>query len=149
MKLNARTDVSAPADKVFRHLTDFERLEGVARERGADVERVDAGTTPSEAHWRAEFPFRGRTRHTEGRVTSFEVDQQLAIKGESEGLTARMKVELVELAPNQTRVHTSIDLSPGTMKARLLVQSLKLARRSLERRLERRLKQFGRQIEQA
>ncbi|WP_375261286.1 SRPBCC family protein [Palleronia sp.] len=148
MKLSARTDVAAPADKIFRHLTDFDRIEAAARNRGAEIERLDDGTAPADAAWRASFPFRGRLRHTEARVVDFEPDEQLALRGESDGLSARVRLELIPLSDRQTRISAIIDLTPATMKARLLVQSLKLARSTLEKRMEGRLRRFGRHVEQ-
>lgn len=149
LKLSARTDVAAPADKIFRHLTDFDRIETAARDRGAEIERLDDGTAPADAAWRASFPFRGRLRHTEARIVDFEVDEQIALRGESDGLSARVRLELVPLSDRQTRINAHIDLTPATMKARLLVQSLKLARSTLEKRLEGRLQRFGRHVEQS
>lgn len=148
MKLSARTDVAAPADRIFRHMTDFDRIETSARGRGAEIERLDDRTTPAEAAWRTSFPFRGKLRHAQIRVADFEPDEQLVLRGESDGLTARVRLELVPLSDRQTRISAIIDLSPATMKARLLVQSLKLARSSLEERLERRLQRFGHHVEE-
>lgn len=148
MKLSARTDVAAPADRLFRHLTDFDRIETSAHGRGAEVERLDDRTTPADAAWRTSFPFRGKLRHAEFRVVDFEADEQLVLRGESDGLAARVRLELVPLPDQRTRISAIIDLTPGTMKARLLVQSLKLARSSLEQRLERRLQRFGRHVEE-
>lgn len=148
MKLSARTDVAAPADKIFRHLTDFDRIETSARDRGAEIERLDDRTNPAEASWRTSFPFRGKLRHSDIRVVGYEADEQLALRGEGDGLTARVKLELVSLSDRQTRISAIIDLTPATMKARLLVQSLKLARSSLEQRLEQRLQRFGHRVEE-
>lgn len=149
MKLKTRTDVAAPADKIFRHLTDFDRIEAAARARGAEIERLDDRTTPSQAAWRAEFPFRGRKRHSELRLIDLEPDEQLALRGESDGLTALIRLELVPTSTQTTQLSAIIDLSPATMKARLLLQSLKLAKSSLEKRLDQRLNRFARRVEEA
>ena len=148
MKLSARTDVAAPADKIFRHLTDFDRIAASARGRGVEIERLDDGTNSADAAWRTSFPFRGKLRHSEIRVVGFESGEQLALRGEGDGLTARVKLELVPLSDQQTRISAIVELTPATIKARLLVQSLKLARSSLEQRLEQRLQRFGHRVEE-
>ncbi|SPJ25207.1 SRPBCC family protein [Palleronia abyssalis] len=147
MKFSNRTDIDSPPHTVFARLADFDRWETAARDRDIDIARLDAGTDPAQARWRVAFTFRGRGRSSEVKVIGFEQDQQIAMKGNSDGVVGVVRVELVEPDPGRTRMHVSIDLTPETIKARLLVQSLKLAKTRIEQRLGKRLGKFARRVE--
>jgi hypothetical protein len=54
---------------------------------------------------------------------------------------------LVPLSPNRTRVNLVLKMSPKTLSARLLVQSFKLARSSINKRFKARMAQYAREIE--
>jgi hypothetical protein len=59
------------------------------------------------------------------------------------------KVELVPLSPTRTRLMVETVLSPKTLAARLLVQSLKLAKSSLTQRYKSRIAALSEEIEES
>ena len=150
MKLSTRTEIDATPDKVFGLAADFDRLEAVARERGATVERLDDGRNgPAAARWRITAPIRGQVRSGEIGITAYVPGEQIAAQGALEGLSIFGNMELVEFAAGRTRMFSTLDMKPGSLKARMLVQSLKLARGTLERRLAKRMEKFARRAETA
>jgi hypothetical protein len=56
-------------------------------------------------------------------------------------------VELVALSPKTTRVSVAVDITAKSLSARLLLQSLKLAKGNLNRRFARRVTEQVRSIE--
>ena len=62
------------------------------------------------------------------------------------GIDGAVVIELVALSVARTRLTVSIDLEPRTLGARLLVQSLKLARGTLQRRFELRVADYASEI---
>ncbi|SHJ69053.1 Polyketide cyclase / dehydrase and lipid transport [Palleronia salina] len=146
MKISTRRDVDVAPDRVFAALTDFTRFEQKARAAGAQVDLTN-GESRGMAAWRVRFDYRGRSRKADLRVVTYDPDTQLAIKAELDGIHTLFNVEVMEVAPNCARMFVSLDIRPTTMKGRLLVQSLKLAKTSMTRRLDRRLDQFAREIE--
>ncbi|MBJ3762654.1 SRPBCC family protein [Maribius pontilimi] len=149
MKISTRRDVDLPADQVFDAISDFDTFEERARDKGASVARLDDGREgKAQARWRIGFEFRGRRRLAEARVVTYDTDKQLAMKGETDGVDMMFNVELLEVAPNLTRLFVSIDLRPRSITGRLLVQSLKLAKSALTRRLDKRLGKFAKTLEQ-
>ncbi|QFU09713.1 Polyketide cyclase / dehydrase and lipid transport [Rhodobacteraceae bacterium THAF1] len=148
MKFSSRTEIDAPPTVVFERLSDFERIESLARERGVKVERLDDGSEgPSDARWRIDFDYRGRSRSCDAAIAAYVPGEQIAGRGELEGLSIFGNVELVEYDPGKTRMFCTVDLKPSSMRARLLVQSLKLAKGTLDRRFAKRLNQFGKRLE--
>ena len=148
MKFSSRTDIDAAPADVFARLSDFDRIEGMARERGASVERLDDGSAgPTGARWRIGFDYRGKARVCEAGITSFTPGEQIVARGQLDGLAIFGNVELVEYAPGKTRMHCAVDLKPGSMRARLLVQSMKLAKGTLDKRFAKRVDQVGQRLE--
>lgn len=147
MKISTRKDIAAQPADVFAKLTDFPAHEAQARGADVDVSRLDDGSAPARAAWRVAFDYRGRRRRADMAVVTYDPDQQLAIRGAMDGLMALGNVELMDLGDKGTRVFASVDLKPSTMTARILIQSLKLARGALERRLSRRLDRLAVKVE--
>lgn len=56
-------------------------------------------------------------------------------------------VDLVALSRTRTRLFVSMELRPTTLSARLLLQSLRLAKGRLTGRLKTRMAEFGQRIE--
>jgi len=57
-------------------------------------------------------------------------------------------IELVALSLNRTRISIEIDLTPQGLSARLLLQSLKLAKTNLSRKFKLRVAEFAEDVEE-
>lgn len=147
MKIEFRDDISAPAGFVFRRLTDFARHERQAMRRGAQVQRTDAGVEPGlGAAWEIVFDYRGKARQVRAEVTEWTPPERFRVRGVSGGLDTVTVIDVVALSKTQTRVNVVTEMSANTLTARLLVQSLKLARGSVTSRLQMRLRDMGEEI---
>ncbi|EAR50534.1 hypothetical protein OG2516_09825 [Oceanicola granulosus HTCC2516] len=148
MKFSTREDIEAPIETVFEALSDFSGFERWALRRGARIERLDGGTrTEAGARWQVEFDFRGKRREVTATVSRFEPPEGYRITSVSSGLEGETSVELVALAQDRTRLLFAQELRPTTLAARLMLQSLKLAKGSLEARLDKRIDDLARTIE--
>lgn len=147
MKFSTREDIDAPIDQVFAAVSDFQVYERAAMRRGASVKRIDGQDVrgPGMA-WQADFPFRGKDRSVEVVLEDYEEPTNLEFLGKSGGLTGSCEIELIELSPKKTRMHVSVDLRPQTLSARLLVQSLKLAKGNIDKRFQTRVAEFSNDI---
>lgn len=149
MKLSSREDIEAPIDRVFDSLCEFESFERAAMRRGADVMRVDALTYPGVGMtWDARFPFRGKRREMRVVTTRFEPPQEMIVQAESPGMHATFAVELIALSRSRTRMIVGLEMLPRTLSARLLVQSLKLAKTSLTKRFRLRFAEYAQGMEE-
>ncbi len=149
MKFSAKEDIEAPIEKVFAAVTDFDGFERQALRRGAEVMRQDAHGKPGlGSEWRMRFPFRGKERKVEARITHFDAPNGFQADTRSGGLDGTMTLELVALSPRRTRLQLSMDLKPRTLSARLLIQSLKFAKSNLSKRFSNRVWQFAQAIEE-
>ena len=148
MQVTATEDVAAPIDHVFAELTAFDAIERQALRRGIDVRRKFRTGRPGIGDgWEAQFRFRGKERTANIELIGYEAPNLLHFSGASGGLETSTLIELVPLSPNRTRVNVTFKMAPKTLSARLLVQSFKLARSSINTRFKKRMAQFARDIE--
>lgn len=148
MKFATKEDIAAPIDDVFAIVSDFDSFERAAMRRGAEVQRTDTLRAPGIGMtWRTRFMLRGRERSMTVSLSSFDPPNQLVFDGTSANLEGQMMIELVALSRQRTRMSVSLKLTPKTLAARLLVQSLKLARSNLTRKFHLRVADFAKDIE--
>lgn len=148
MKLSTREDIAAPIETVFREISDFDAFERAALRRGAEVVRTDgSGQYGKGMTWRAQFPFRNRERVADLELTDFDAPNGLTLFSKVSGIEATVMVELVALSRVRTRMNMSIDMRPKSIPARLMIQSLKLAKTNMTKRFERRVSDFAQHIE--
>lgn len=148
MKLTAKNDVEAPVDFVFAQLADFEGWERAAMRRGAEVARLDSMTRVGPGMtWSALFQYRGKERKTTIRLDAIKPTSSLSLTGMSRLMDGVMVINVLDLAAKRTRVEVRLDIKPKTIAARLLIQSLRLARARVERRFSQRVAQMSIEIE--
>lgn len=147
MKFSNRQDIEAPIAFVFEQLTDFPAIERAAMRRGAEVQRIDSltGKGPGMT-WDARFEFRGKPRELQLELTEYDPPNGLSMSSQSTNLDGHIVAELVALSRTSTRLTMAFDLHPRNLSGKLLVQSLKLARKNLSSRVQGRLAGFATEI---
>ena len=149
MKFSTKEDIEAPVEAVFDMLCDFESFERSAMRRGADVRRLDQMTTPGEGMtWHAVFQLRGKRREIELEMVTFDRPHEIVLESTSPGLIGQMSFELMALSRGRTRVAVELEVKPLNLSARLLVQSLKLAKGSLTRKYKLRIGEYAKGMEE-
>ncbi|WP_108815459.1 SRPBCC family protein [Loktanella sp. Alg231-35] len=147
MKLSTREDLEAPIDFVFARVTDFAAFERRALRNGAQVVRHDEGAAQVGTIWDVDFTFRGRDRCVQATLVQFDPPHALKVDSKSDGVIAVTEVELVALSPARTRVIVGFEMRARTLTARLLLQSLKLAKAKLTKRFKARVLDYAEDVE--
>ncbi|TCP60743.1 polyketide cyclase/dehydrase/lipid transport protein [Rhodovulum bhavnagarense] len=148
MKFSARDDIGAPIEEVFAALTDFQAMERAVLRRGAQVQRTDTLAMPGPGmSWEARFSFRGKDRVLTTELVQLNPPEVIGLKSQVGGLHGLTGVELVPLAPRQTRLVVALELTPHSMSGRIFLQTLRLARAKLKQRFAAAVHRFGREIE--
>ncbi|SFS00923.1 SRPBCC family protein [Yoonia litorea] len=147
MKFTTREDIEAPINAVFERVSDFATYEKRAMRQGADVTRRSGDPVNVGTIWDVKFDFRGRPRALEAEIIRLDDPTNLMIESRSEGLDAVTEIDLVALSQTRTRVMVSIDVKAKTLTARLLLQSLKLAKAKLTKRFKGRVRTMAEDIE--
>lgn len=149
MDLSTRSDIEAPIGYVFDQLTDFAAFEKAALRRGAEVLRTDKmGGVGKGMQWLATFDYRGKPRELKLALEEMQRPQKIALEGEASAVTGELVIELVELAKAQTRAMVKLKLKPENLTARVLVQTLKLAKQRTETRFHSRVATVMTEIEE-
>ncbi|MEM6385915.1 MAG: SRPBCC family protein [Pseudomonadota bacterium] len=147
MKLSTSEDIDAPIERVFASVSDFAAFERRLVRRGIDITRDES--TPHDqvgAHWHATVLWRGHAYKIDARLVSMNPVEGYLFENSSNGVECLASVDLVALSETRTRLLVSLDLKPATLSARLLLQSLKLAKGNLTRRFEARVHDFAKDL---
>jgi hypothetical protein len=149
MKFSTREDIEAPIEAVFEMLCDFDSFERAAMRRGAEVQRLDDMRTPGVGMtWAAVFQLRGKRREIELEMVTFDRPSDIVLESTSPGLIGQMRFELMALSRSRTRVLVELEVKPLNLSARLMVQSMKLAKGALTKRYKLRVGEFAKGMEE-
>ena len=144
MKFSAREDIDAPIEQVFEAVSDFDAFERRMLRRGVDIRRDEAVPLDQVgASWKAKIAWRGRVYDVDAMVVDLSPGESYQIESRANGVECLAGVDLVALSKTRTRLFVSLDLKPQTLSARLLMQSLKLAKGNLNRRFKSRVQEFA------
>lgn len=148
MKFSTNEDIEAPIEAVFDMLSDFEHFERAAVRRGAEVQRVDEMTVPGPGMtWDAVFELRGKRRELQLEMVTYDRPNEMVLESTSPGMLGQMSFELIALSRGRTRVKVELEVKPLNLSARLLVQSLKLAKKKLAQRYKLRIAEYAKGME--
>jgi hypothetical protein len=148
MKFSTREDIEAPIAHVFAQIADFATFERMALRRGADVRRLDQGQVRTGSSWDVAFKFRGKDRKLRAVVSVFDAPSHVQIDTIAAGIDGITQIELMSLSPQRTRLAVSTELSAKSLSARLLLQSMKLAKANLTKRFKQRIAEMAGSVEE-
>lgn len=147
MKFSTRRDIEVPAEKLFAAISDFPRLERLLLRRGVAVTRIDPAQEPGTGiGWRVGFDWRGRQRDLRLDVTRFDRPERLSIGGTSDAFDMAIDMTVVALSRQKSRLIFEVNLRPKTMKSRLMLQTAKLGKAQLDRRFDKKIGEFVKEV---
>ncbi|MDK3073956.1 SRPBCC family protein [Sedimentitalea sp. JM2-8] len=148
MQFSSKEDIDAPIERVFVLLSDFELFERSAIRRGIDVRRLTEITQlAAGAAWQADFRMRGKPRRMRLELVVHEPPHAMVFAGDSQGIDTRLTLDLIALSPRRTRMAVVLNLTPKTLSARLMIQSLRLAKANLSKRFKLKAAEYARSLE--
>ncbi len=148
MNFTSKQDVIAPAEHVFRQLTDFDFYESYAMRLGAHVERLDEYDRPQPGMcWNISGVFRGKHRNVELRLDEYNPVEALSYICKANSLDAIINFSVIPLSKTETRLKSSIDVHAKGLSARVALQSARLAKKTLDRKFDSRMHDFAKNIE--
>lgn len=149
MQFAAREDIEAPIDAVWAMLSEFESFERSAIRRGIEVMRIgDHEEIEVGMGWSTRFVMRGKQRNLRLELCQYDPPSTMRFDATSASINATMLIDLLSLSQRRTRLGLVLELKPQTLAARLVVQSLKLARGNLTRRYRLRVAEYAKVLEE-
>jgi hypothetical protein len=97
--------------------------------------------------WDIAFPFRGKRREMQVEMVEHVAPGRMMFNSRMTGMTGQFSIDLLALSRGRTRLELAVDLKPVSLSAKLLVQSMKLARSSLNKRFKVRVAEFAKTTE--
>lgn len=117
--------------------------------RGADIHRTDKLRSPAPGMtWQARFAWRGRERQLQVKLSDLVPQTGMGVAFDGPSVNGTLSIELVELSARRTRMLMHVEAKPRTLAARLFMQSLRLAKRRVQKRYDSRLQSIAQDIEQ-
>ncbi|MCV2874708.1 hypothetical protein OE810_00425 [Rhodobacteraceae bacterium XHP0102] len=148
MKFKATEDIDAPLELVFERFCDFRHIEDELTGRGAKLTREGGWVQPRKgASWSGEIKLRGRARPVSSQITSLIHEEALTIESQIGGMQSLYELRFQGINPQMSRVSATLELKPTTLSARLVIQSLKLARGRVLQRMTGYLVRRGNEVE--
>jgi hypothetical protein len=80
-------------------------------------------------------------------LADYEPPNKLIFTGGTDSFDAEVLVELIALSARETRATMTVDLKPKTLAARLILQSARLTKGSITKRIRKQLNKFALEIE--
>lgn len=146
MQFSTKEDIEAPIEDVFAMLSEFDQFERSAIRRGIEVQRIGTQTGKGMA-WNARFLLRGKERDMRLDLVEHDRPNGMQVDAHSDGIDGTMKLELVALSQQRTRMAIVLNLKPKTLPARLLIQSMKLAKANLTKRFKLKVASYAKSLE--
>lgn len=143
MKFSTRIDIDRPAGDLFDTVANFDRIEHMLSRRGAAVARIDPAQDPGNGiGWDIGFDWRGQARQLRLVVTRHNRPDRMSMTGQSDSLDVEIDATVVALGRARSRLLFETELRPRNMRARLMMQTAKLAKPQLDQRYARRVADY-------
>lgn len=148
MKFSTKEDIEAPIEQVFDMLSEFEMFERSAIRRGVEVQRLSNVTQPQIGMaWDARFEMRGKPRDLHLVLAQYQRPVVIKFDFTSAGIVGELVLDMIALSPRRTRLAVAIVMSPTTLSARVLIQSLRLAKANLSKRFKLKVAEYAKVLE--
>ncbi|MCP5087844.1 MAG: SRPBCC family protein [Rhodobacteraceae bacterium] len=148
MQFSSVQDINAPLDFAFAQISDFNAFEAYAMRTGAQVERKDSLTDVGPGLiWNFIGEIRGKVRDVDIELTGYRPPKKLEFQCRSPGIDGNIHIRALSLTRRQTRMKMVVDIQPLSIPARLVMQSARLAKKSLNRKFNHRVWEFANYIE--
>ncbi|KGJ02803.1 hypothetical protein SAMN04487972_12631 [Paracoccus halophilus] len=144
MKFSTRQDTELSAESLFSAISNFDAIERMLTRRGASVRREDALTAPAVGmSWLIGFDFRGRYRELSLQLTRIEPPETIVIEGGSDQFDLSIQMTVLALTKTKSRLIFVTEVQPRSLKARLILQTVKLGKPQLDKKFAQRIGEFA------
>ena len=135
MKFVAVEDVAAPIALVWSHVADLEAFEDRARARIGAIQRRPPGPPAQGTVWSGKADVMGKKRDVTVTAATIETWSRLTAEAATDGM--------------QVNIDVTTEARARSLAARLMLQSAKLARKTLAKRYKGRISDFAARIEKS
>ncbi|WP_162300729.1 SRPBCC family protein [Alkalilacustris brevis] len=140
IELTASQEAAAPTEFIFDQARRFRNFANQARQNGARVRRREPDPESGRGlRWEVAISFQGLQREFTLELLERRPPDLLRFGIESPSVEGEFRVDFTALGPGRCRVDVALALRPRTLRARLVMQGLRLSQGRMLRGLQRRL----------
>jgi carbon monoxide dehydrogenase subunit G len=148
MELAATEEIFLPRARAWIALSDFAAFEALLAERDVGLSRVAEGDSSGlGTRWHGAATIESVRWPFAAEVTEIQAPSALRLEMASGGIEGALAVELHEAGAERSRADVRLALGARGVRARLVLQPLKLAQGRLEARFGRAVASFARRLE--
>jgi hypothetical protein len=148
MQFRTTETVTGGIDAVFACMSDLVFYERKALDAGLAVRRLDKLPAPAPGmQWEVPFRARGRDRVAEIELVKLDAPMRMRFEGRVQGLLFEADMDCRVLDADATEVTVTTKLRAKSITAKVLLQSMKLARTTLNKRYRKRVRKALRDLE--
>lgn len=150
MEISYQSIIKVPQAFAFARATDFERFESEGFGNLAAFEpRSEIRAPKIGARWRTAAEFQGRPRRFSLQLLQLEEPGKMVLGNKSEKYDIEAHFDFVEAGVEETEFHFRLDAKANSITAKLILQTIQLARSRIEKSMEDDFTKMGQQMEAA
>jgi len=150
MELSYNCTINVPQAFAFTRATDFEKFELEGFGNLGRFEPVSEIRAPEiGARWRTSSEFQGRPRRFSLELFELEPNQKLVLGNKSEKYDIEAHFGFDEISAEETGFSFRLDAKAQSITARLILQTIQLARGRIEKSMQTDFENMARRMETA
>ena len=150
MELSYQSIINVPQAFAFERSTDFERFEAEGFGNLAMFEpRSEIRAPKIGARWRTAAEFQGRPRRFSLELFELDAPKKLVLGNKSEKYDIEAHFNFVELDAEKTEFTFKLDAKANSITAKLILQTIQLARSRIEKSMQEDFDEMGQRMEAA
>lgn len=147
MKFAHSRDMEVPVDYAFGRASDFASFEQRLSRSGGEVHRLSGGPFVPGYRWQIAGLYRNKPRQAEITLKECRSPDRIAVLMQSGGFEVTVKLALIGLNQVRCKVEAELVLRAKTLRARLLLPGVRLARDRIARRLRSEMNDIAKRAE--
>ncbi len=147
MKFVHSRDLNVPVEFLFGRASDFAAFESRAPAHGVEVHRLTGGPVGLGCQWQIAGILRGKPRQAEVELTRISAPDHLTIVGHSGDYWLSVSLNFIALTKRSSRLEVLIEAKGATLRSRIALQTLRLARGRIAKRLKAAITQAAKKVE--
>ena len=147
MKFVHSRDLNVPVEFLFERASDFAAFESRATANGVEVHRLTGGPIDLGCQWQIAGVLRGKPRQAEVELTQISAPDHLTIVGHSAEYRLAVSLNFIALTKRTSRLEVLIEAKGTTLRSRISIQTLRLARGRIANRIKAAITQAAKKVE--
>ncbi len=148
MKFGHSREINVPIDYLFDRACNFAVFEKRGIQHGIEVHRQSGGPVVAGYRWQIAGILRGKPREAAIELVEFIRPDLIGVMVYSSGFQTAGTVRFIGLTKRSSRIETEIEIRATTLRARLILQALRLARGRVAKRIRAAINLSARKVEE-